>query len=107
MGEITISFLGAAGTVTGSRFLLSNGKTKILVDAGLFQGIKELRLRNWEPFEIDPREISAMVLTHAHLDHCGYIPSLVKQGFEGKVFSTEYTAKLAEIILRDSARIQE
>ena len=106
MGEITISFLGAAGTVTGSRFLISNGKTKILVDAGLFQGIKELRLRNWEPFEIDPQEISAMVLTHAHLDHCGYIPSLVKQGFEGKVFSTEYTAKLAEIILRDSARIQ-
>ena len=106
MGGITISFLGAAGTVTGSRFLLSNGKTKVLIDAGLFQGIKELRLRNWEPFEVDPREISAMVLTHAHLDHCGYIPSLVKQGFEGKVFSTEYTAKLADIILRDSARIQ-
>lgn len=106
MGEVTISFLGAAGTVTGSRFLLSNGKTKILVDAGLFQGIKELRLRNWEPFEINPSEISAMVLTHAHLDHCGYIPSLVKQGFEGKVYSTHYTAKLADIILRDSARIQ-
>jgi metallo-beta-lactamase family protein len=106
MGGITISFLGAAGTVTGSRFLLSNGEIKVLIDAGLFQGIKELRLRNWEPFEIDPAEISAMVLTHAHLDHCGYIPSLVKQGFEGKVFSTEYTAKLADIILRDSARIQ-
>ena len=106
MGGITISFLGAAGTVTGSRFLLSNGKTKILVDAGLFQGIKELRLRNWEPFEIEPKEISAIVLTHAHLDHCGYIPSLVKQGYDGKVYSTEYTAKLADIILRDSARIQ-
>jgi len=106
MGEITISFLGAAGTVTGSRFLLSNGETRVLVDAGLFQGLKELRLRNWEPFEVDPGQISAMVLTHAHLDHCGYIPSLVKQGFEGKVFSTEYTAKLADIILRYSARIQ-
>jgi metallo-beta-lactamase family protein len=106
MGEISISFLGAAGTVTGSRFLLSNGETRVLVDAGLFQGLKELRLRNWEPFDVDPGQISAMVLTHAHLDHCGYIPSLVKQGFEGKVFSTNYTAKLADIILRDSARIQ-
>jgi metallo-beta-lactamase family protein len=106
MSEITISFLGAAGTVTGSKFLLSNGTTKVAVDAGLFQGIKELRLRNWEPFEINPEEISAVVLTHAHLDHCGYIPKLVQQGFKGIVFSTEYTAKLAEIILRDSARIQ-
>ena len=106
MGETTLSFLGAAGTVTGSKFLLSNGTTKVMVDAGLFQGIKELRLRNWEPFEIDSKEISAVVLTHAHLDHCGYIPKLVKQGFKGKVFSTEYTAKLADIILRDSARIQ-
>lgn len=106
MSEVSIAFLGAAGTVTGSRFLLSCGQTKVLVDAGLFQGIKQLRLRNWEPFEIAPNEISAVVLTHAHLDHCGYVPSLVKQGFSGKVFLTEYTAKLAEIILRDSARIQ-
>lgn len=106
MGEVQIAFLGAAGTVTGSRFLLSSGETKVLVDAGLFQGIKELRLRNWEPFEVDPRSLSAVVLTHAHLDHCGYIPSLVKQGFAGKIFATEYTSKLADIILRDSARIQ-
>lgn len=106
MDEIQIAFLGAAGTVTGSRFLLSKGKTRVLVDAGLFQGIKELRLRNWEPFEVDPASLSAVVLSHAHLDHCGYIPSLVKQGYAGKVFSTEYTAKLADIILRDSARIQ-
>lgn len=106
MSEISIAFLGAAGTVTGSKFLLSNGKTKVLIDAGLFQGIKELRLRNWEPFEIDPAQLSAIVLTHAHLDHCGYVPSLVKNGYLGKVFATEYTAKLADIILRDSARIQ-
>jgi metallo-beta-lactamase family protein len=106
MSQIEISFLGAAGTVTGSRFLLTSGDTKVLVDAGLFQGIKDLRVRNWEPFEIDPSELSAVVLTHAHLDHCGYVPRLVKQGFAGKIYSTEYTAKLADIILRDSARIQ-
>ena len=106
MSGISIAFLGAAGTVTGSRFLLSNGTTKVMVDAGLFQGIKELRERNWEPFEIDPRELSAVILTHAHLDHCGYVPSLVKNGYRGKIYATEYTAKLADIILRDSARIQ-
>ena len=101
-----ISFLGAAGTVTGSRFLLSCGDTKVLVDAGLFQGLKELRLKNWEPFQVNPHELSAIVLTHAHLDHCGYIPKLVKDGFEGKIHSTANTAKLADVILRDSARIQ-
>jgi metallo-beta-lactamase family protein len=106
VAEPTISFLGAAGTVTGSRFLLSFADTKVLVDAGMFQGLKELRLKNWDPFAIDPREIDAIVLTHAHLDHCGYIPKLVKDGFEGKINSTENTAKLAEVILRDSARIQ-
>lgn len=106
MTEVSIAFLGAAGTVTGSRFLLSCGETKVLVDAGLFQGIKELRLRNWERFEVDPAEISAAILTHAHLDHCGYFPRLVKDGFEGKIYATEYTSRLADIILRDSARIQ-
>lgn len=106
MSQVEISFLGASGTVTGSKFLLSCGPTKVLIDAGLFQGIKELRERNWEPFEVDPRELSAVVLTHAHLDHCGYVPSLVKQGFKEQIYSTEYTAKLADIILRDSARIQ-
>ncbi len=104
--EPTITFLGAAGTVTGSRFLLTCGETNVLVDAGMFQGLKELRLKNWDPFAIDPHEIAAIVLTHAHLDHCGFIPKLVKDGFGGKIHSTENTAKLADVILRDSARIQ-
>ena len=102
----TIAFLGAAGTVTGSRILLSHGETKVLVDAGMFQGKKELRLRNWEPFEVEPSSLSAVILTHAHLDHSGYLPKLVKDGYGGKIHSSVYTAKLAEVILRDSARIQ-
>ena len=96
MGIPKIQFLGAAGTVTGSRFLLTCGETKVMVDAGMFQGLKELRLKNWNPLPIDPAEISAVVLTHAHLDHCGYIPKLVKDGFKGKVYLTEFTGKLAE-----------
>ncbi len=102
----TIMFLGAAGTVTGSKFLLSCGDTKVLVDCGLFQGLKELRLKNWEDLEVDPKDIDAVVLTHAHLDHCGYVPRLVKQGFGGKIHTTTFTAKLVDVILRDSARIQ-
>ena len=77
-----------------------------MIDAGLFQGLKELRLKNWNPLPIDPAELGAVVLTHAHLDHCGYIPKLVKDGFEGKIHLTEYTGKLAEVVLLDSARIQ-
>ena len=76
------------------------------MDAGLFQGLKELRLKNWNPLPIDPAELDAVVLTHAHLDHCGYIPKLVKDGFKGKIHLTEYTGKLAEVVLLDSARIQ-
>lgn len=102
----TIQFLGAAGTVTGSRFLLSHQGTRVLVDCGMFQGLKELRLKNWADFAVEPETIDAVVLTHAHLDHCGYLPRLVKLGLQGKVFLTEYTGKLAEVILRDSARIQ-
>lgn len=102
----TISFLGAAGTVTGSKFLLSCGDTKVLVDCGLFQGLKELRLKNWDDLEVDPKDIDAVVLTHAHLDHCGYVPRLVKQGFGGSIHTTTFTAKLVDVILRDSARIQ-
>ena len=104
--EPTIQFLGAAGTVTGSRFLLECGDTRVLVDCGMFQGLKELRLKNWENFAVEPESIDAVVLTHAHLDHCGYLPRLVKLGFRGPVYLTEYTGKLAEVILRDSARIQ-
>lgn len=106
MNTPKIQFLGAAGTVTGSRFLLTCGDTKVMVDAGLFQGLKELRLKNWNPLGVAPSSLSAVVLTHAHLDHCGYIPKLVKDGFAGKIHMTKYTAKLAEVILRDSARIQ-
>lgn len=103
---VTIRFLGAVETVTGSRFLLENGENKILVDAGLFQGLKELRLKNWEPFPINVKQISAVVITHAHLDHCGYLPKLMEQGYSGKIHMTEYTATLAGIVLRDSASLQ-
>lgn len=102
----TIQFLGAAGTVTGSRFLLACEDTKVMVDCGMFQGLKELRLKNWNPLPIDPAEVDAVLLTHAHLDHCGYLPKLVKDGFRGKIHTSQFTAKLAEVILLDSARIQ-
>ena len=102
----SIQFLGAAGTVTGSRFLLSQGNVKVLVDCGMFQGLKELRLKNWDDFPVDPESIDAIVITHAHLDHSGFLPRLVKLGFKGKIHLTHFTADLAEVILRDSARIQ-
>ena len=106
-GQTSLQFLGAAGTVTGSRFLLRTPRSAVLVDAGLFQGLKELRLRNWEPFPFNPAELDAVVLTHAHLDHCGAIPALVRDGFKGRILATEWTIKLAEVVLRDSARLQE
>lgn len=106
MSNVSISFLGATETVTGSRFLISDGNTQILVDAGLFQGTREIKDKNWEPFPVEPSSIDAIVLTHAHLDHSGYLPLLVKQGFSGDIYCTEYTAKLASVILQDSARIQ-
>lgn len=102
-----ITFLGAARTVTGSRYLLETGTAKILVDAGLFQGLKDLRERNWHPFPIPPADLHAVVLTHAHLDHCGYLPRLVAQGFRGRVFCTPGTQDLCRIVLPDSGRIQE
>jgi metallo-beta-lactamase family protein len=101
----TIRFLGAAGTVTGSRFLLELDKTRVLIDAGMFQGLKELRLKNWDAFPVHPSSINAVVLTHAHLDHSGYLPLLVREGFSGSAYMTEYTAKLAEVIMRDSAHL--
>jgi metallo-beta-lactamase family protein len=104
--SLQISFLGAAGTVTGSKFLVEADQQKVLVDCGMFQGIKELRLQNWDPFPIDPATLDAIIISHAHLDHCGYLPRLVRQGFSGKIYLTKYTAALAKIILRDSAKIQ-
>jgi metallo-beta-lactamase family protein len=102
-----LGFYGAAGTVTGSKFLVETDSSRLLVDCGLFQGLKELRLLNWEPTPFDPRSIDAVVLTHAHIDHSGYLPRLVKAGFSGDIYCTEPTAALIEILLLDSARLQE
>lgn len=102
-----ISFLGGAQTVTGSKYLVKNGQTQILVDCGLFQGLKSLRLLNWDTFPFDPRDIQAVVLTHAHLDHCGALPLLIKNGFSGPIYCTPPTLELTKIILLDSAKIQE
>ena len=103
----SITFLGASRTVTGSKYLLDTGTSKILIDAGLFQGLKELRERNWLPFPVPATEIDTIVLTHAHLDHCGYLPRLVAQGFRGRVFCTAGTLDLCRIVLPDAGRIQE
>jgi metallo-beta-lactamase family protein len=103
----SLTFLGAAGTVTGSKHLLDTGSHRVLVDCGLFQGAKELRLRNWAPLPVDASAIDAVVLTHAHLDHCGYLPRLVAQGFKGRVFCTPATRELCSLVLPDSAHIQE
>lgn len=102
-----LEFLGATRTVTGSRHLIDVDGYRVLVDCGLFQGLKELRLRNWDPFPVDPATIDAVILTHAHIDHSGYLPKLVKEGFGGKVYATPATAELARIMLPDSARLQE
>ncbi|HAG15942.1 MAG TPA: MBL fold metallo-hydrolase [Bacteroidales bacterium] len=103
----TVKFLGAAGTVTGSKYLLTLNDKKILVDCGLFQGLKYLRELNWMDFHLNPSEIDCVLLTHGHLDHCGYLPRIVKQGFNGPIYSTFPTADLTAIILKDSAKIQE
>ena len=97
---------GAAGTVTGSRFLVISGRRRILVDAGLFQGVKPLRLKNWRPFPVHPSQIDAVVLTHAHLDHTGYLPVLVREGFKGDVWMSPPTRDLLPILLRDAAHLQ-
>jgi len=102
-----ITFLGATGTVTGSKYLIRSDSKKVLVDCGLFQGFKQLRLRNREPLPIRPAEIDAVILTHAHLDHSGYLPLLVKEGFAGKVYCTTGTRDLCAILLPDSGYLQE
>jgi len=99
--------MGAARTVTGSKYLLEHDGKRVLVDCGLFQGLKELRVRNWEQFPIPPREIDAVVLTHAHLDHVGYLPRLRADGYRGRIFCTAGTKELCGLVLPDSGRIQE
>jgi len=101
-----LTFLGAVGTVTGSRFLVEGAEGRIMVDAGLFQGIADLRRRNWAEPPLDASALDAVVLTHAHLDHCGYLPRLVREGFSGPIVCTESTAELATIVLKDSAHLQ-
>jgi metallo-beta-lactamase family protein len=103
----SLTFLGAARTVTGSKHLLDAGGHRVLVDCGLFQGLKELRERNWQPLPIREDSINAVVLTHAHLDHCGYLPKIVQRGFKGPIYCTPATAELAKVVLEDAAKLQE
>lgn len=102
-----IQFLGATDTVTGSKYLVRHGKASVLVDCGLFQGYKPLRLRNWADLPVSPASIDAVILTHAHIDHSGYLPLLARQGFKGKVLCTPATADLCRILLPDSGHLQE
>ena len=105
--NVKLKFLGGAKTVTGSRYLLEIDHEKILVDCGMFQGLKEFRLRNWDKFPVEPTKISAVILTHAHIDHTGYLPKLVKEGFSGPIYCTFPTLELTKILLMDSAKLQE
>jgi metallo-beta-lactamase family protein len=105
--SVNITFLGGTGTVTGSKYLVRHGNECLLVDCGLFQGYKLLRLRNWTPLPIAPNQINAVLLTHAHLDHSGYLPLLVKEGFTGHVYATAGTRDLCRILLPDSGHLQE
>jgi len=104
---IQLSFHGAARTVTGSKYLLNVNGKKILIDCGMFQGPRELRVRNWDPPPFKPSELDAVVITHGHIDHIGYLPRLVKQGYEGKIFATAPTVDIGAISLMDTAHLQE
>jgi len=105
--SVNITFLGGTGTVTGSKYLVRHGDESLLVDCGLFQGYKLLRLRNWTPLPIAPNQVNAVLLTHAHLDHSGYLPLLVNEGFSGPIYATSGTRDLCKILLPDSGHIQE
>ena len=105
--NFSITFLGAVGTVTGSKYLVKAGDRRLLIDCGLFQGFKQLRLRNWAPPPFDPASLDAVILTHAHLDHTGYLPLLVRSGFKGPVYATPGTRDLCGILLPDSGHLQE
>jgi metallo-beta-lactamase family protein len=105
--SLQLQFLGATGTVTGSKYLLQSNDKNILIDCGLFQGYKQLRLRNWSPLPFNAKDIDVVILTHAHIDHSGYLPMLVKKGFKGPVYCTSATRDLCEVLLRDSAKLQE
>ncbi|MEX0289182.1 MAG: MBL fold metallo-hydrolase RNA specificity domain-containing protein, partial [Flavobacteriaceae bacterium] len=107
MQTLKIHFLGAAGTVTGSKFYLDTPEAKIMIDCGMFQGLKELRELNWNPLPINTNEIDFVLLTHGHLDHTGYLPRLVREGFKGKIIGTAPTLAITQIILLDSAKIHE
>ena len=102
-----LTFLGAAGTVTGSKYLVEHEGSRILVDCGLFQGYKSLRLLNWDDLPIDPRKLDAVVLTHAHLDHSGALPRLIRQGYHGRIHATPASIELCSLLLPDSGRLQE
>jgi metallo-beta-lactamase family protein len=104
---LRLSFLGGAGTVTGSKYALENGRHALLVDCGLFQGFKSLRLKNWAPFPMPVSALDAVILTHAHIDHSGYLPVLINHGFKGRVFCSEATADLCRILLSDAGYLQE
>ena len=105
--SVTLTFLGAAGTVTGSKYLVEAEGRRLLVDCGLFQGFKQLRLRNWEPLPFDAKTIDAVLLTHAHVDHSGYLPLLVRNGFAGPIITTSATSDLCELLLPDSGHLME
>ncbi|WP_333820739.1 MBL fold metallo-hydrolase [Ohtaekwangia sp.] len=105
--DVQVKFLGGAGTVTGSRYLLDIGNFRMLFDCGLFQGLKELRVKNWDEFPVDPATIHVVVISHAHIDHTGYLPRLVQEGFSGDIYCTAPTADLMKIMLMDSAKLQE
>src|SRR5437588_5343658 len=103
----TLQFLGASETVTGSKYILEIHGSRVMIDCGLFQGLKQLRLRNWETLPVNPASITWLLLTHAHIDHSGYLPRLVRDGFTGPVYASEGTIDLLKILLPDSAKLQE